>query len=447
MNFKRLVVLRILKLINLIIIPIPFIYVWYNYYEEYSNMSEVNNIGIVVAFIYYLVYYLYTRVYNAFLVSLSSRTEIIYSQLLSCLFSNGIIVLMLTITHFEIPRLWPIILAFLIQVLLSILWTVGANKFYFDFVEPAKCAVIYNKEDIIDNLINEYNLNQRFKIDRKITIENCLRNIEQLKAFKVVFLNGIHSHERNIILKYCVANDINIYLIPRLGDIIMSGAVPMHMLHLPFLRVGRYHPYPEYVLLKRIFDVISSVIVLIIASPIMLCVAFCIKLSDGGPILYKQKRLTKDGIIFDMLKFRSMCINAEKDGVARLSTGYNDARITPVGRIIRRYRIDELPQLFNILKGEMSVVGPRAERPEIAKQYEKEIPEFPLRLQTKAGLTGYAQVYGKYNTTPYNKLQMDLMYIAHASFLEDLRIIFATFKILFLPESTEGVAKDKFTAL
>ena len=179
----------------------------------------------------------------------------------------------------------------------------------------------------------------------------------------------------------------------------------------------------------------------------MLITAVAVKFTDGGPVFYKQKRLTKNGREFYVLKFRSMRTDAEKDGVARLSTGEADPRITPVGHLIRKLRIDELPQLFNILGGSMSIVGPRPERPEIAAQYEKELPEFGLRLQAKAGLTGYAQVYGKYNTTPYNKLQMDLMYIANPSFFEDLRIIFATIKILFLSESTEGVAEGMKTAI
>ena len=160
--------------------------------------------------------------------------------------------------------------------------------------------------------------------------------------------------------------------------------------------------------------------------------------ADGGPAFYRQVRLTRDGKPFEVLKFRSMRVDAEKDGVARLAAK-DDDRITPVGQFIRKVRLDELPQLINILRGDMSIVGPRPERPELAEQYARELPEFSLRLQAKAGLTGYAQVYGKYNTTPYDKLQMDLMYIANPSFWEDLRIIFATIKILFLPESTEGV--------
>jgi len=243
-----------------------------------------------------------------------------------------------------------------------------------------------------------------------------------------------------------VERDICAYVLPRIGDIIMSGAKPMHLFHLPILQVRRRHMDFFGAFIKRLFDIVSSALVLIVVSPIMLVTAIAIKATDGGPVFYKQRRLTQDGREFDVLKFRSMRVDAEKDGVARLSTGDKDDRITPVGHIIRKVRIDELPQLLNILGGSMSVVGPRPERPEIAAQYEEELPEFRLRLQVKAGLTGYAQVYGKYNTTPYDKLQMDLMYIANPSFIQDLRIIFATIKILFMPESTDGVAEGQMTA-
>ena len=226
----------------------------------------------------------------------------------------------------------------------------------------------------------------------------------------------------------------------------MGGAKQIHMFHLPMMQIERYHPIPEYRLAKRFFDILLSGIALIVLSPFILITAIAVK-SDGGPALYKQKRLTKDGRVFNVLKFRSMRVDAEKDGVARLSTGDKDDRITPVGRIIRKIRFDELPQLFNILRGDMSIVGPRPERPEIAAQYEKEMPEFALRLQAKAGLTGYAQVYGKYNTTPYDKLLMDLTYIGRPSLWEDFKICLATVKILFMPESTEGVEVGQVTAM
>ena len=256
----------------------------------------------------------------------------------------------------------------------------------------------------------------------------------------------LHSHERNQIVKYCVHKDITSWCIPRIGDVIMSGAEKVHLFHLPMLRVGRYNPTPEYLIMKRTVDIVVAGTALFLFAPIMIVLAIVIRM-DGGTAFYRQKRLTKDGKIFEILKFRSMIMDAEKDGVARLFSGDSDPRITKVGQFIRTYRLDELPQLFNILAGDMSIVGPRPERPEIAMEYKKVLPEFDLRLQCKCGLTGFAQVYGKYNTTPYDKLLMDLMYIAQPSMVEDLKICFATVKILFLKDSTEGVEEGQFTSV
>ena len=294
--------------------------------------------------------------------------------------------------------------------------------------------------------MTDYGLQGRFDVRKSVHISQFTEDMSCIKNAQAVFLASIHSHERNQIIKYCVANDIEVFILPRIGDVIMTGAKKVHMLHLPVMKLERYNPKFEFLLIKRLFDIIVSGVALIILSPVMLIVAVIIKLTDGGPVFYKQVRLTKNAREFNVLKFRSMRVDAEKDGVARLSTGSKDTRVTPIGRFIRKVRIDELPQLINIIKGDMSIVGPRPERPQIMEQYEKELPEFELRLQAKAGLTGYAQVYGKYNTTPYNKLEMDLMYIANPSLLEDLKIMFATIKILFIPESTEGVAEGKITA-
>ena len=165
---------------------------------------------------------------------------------------------------------------------------------------------------------------------------------------------------------------------------------------------------PENRFAKRLIDILFSGFALIVLSPIMIIVALLIKLYDGGPALFKQKRLTIDGKVFEVYKFRSMIVDAEKDGVARLASK-NDDRITPIGKFIRAVRLDELPQLLNILKGDMSIVGPRPERPEIAEEYMKDMPEFAYRLKVKAGLTGYAQILGKYNTTPRDKLLLDCL--------------------------------------
>lgn len=333
------------------------------------------------------------------------------------------------------------------QVIMASIWAYNAHHAYFNTFPPQATAVIYDTRRGMERLIGKYGLDAKYKVVSTATAGECIENLSMLDGISTVFLSGIHSHDRNIILKYCVENNITVFVVPRIGDTIMSGAHHMHMFHLPMLRVGRYNPQPEYLLVKRLLDIVISAIALVILSPIFLVTAIAIKATDHGPVFYKQIRLTKDGKEFGILKFRSMRVDAEKDGVARLSSGENDDRITPVGKIIRACRVDELPQLINILKGDLSIVGPRPERPEIAAQYCEEMPEFSLRLQAKAGLTGYAQVYGKYNTTPYDKLTMDLMYIAHPSIVEDLKIMFATVKILFMPESTEGVSEGQTTAM
>lgn len=215
----------------------------------------------------------------------------------------------------------------------------------------------------------------------------------------------------------------------------------------PVLFLRRKVLAADYALLKRAFDVVVSAAALLILSPVMLVTSLAIHFYDGGPAFYKQVRLTQDGREFKIFKFRSMRVDAEKDGVARLSTGDNDDRITPVGRFVRKVRLDELPQLLNILRGDMSIVGPRPERPEIARQIYESLPEFRLRLQVKAGLTGYAQIYGRYNTGPYEKLMFDLLYISDMGPITDLMLMFATVSILFMSESTAGVAVGQTTAI
>ena len=204
-----------------------------------------------------------------------------------------------------------------------------------------------------------------------------------------------------------------------------------------------YGPYEKY--LKRTMDCIMASCALLLLSPVMLITAIFVRLKLGAPVLFFQERPGKNEKIFKLYKFRSMIVDAEKNG-ARLAS-QNDSRITPIGKVIRATRIDELPQLINILKGDMTIVGPRPERPEIEEQYLEELPEFTMRLKVKAGLTGYAQVFGKYNTTPEDKLKLDLLYINQRSLLLDFKLIFYTIKILFLPESTEGIDENQTTAI
>ena len=446
-TLKHNTVMRVVKLLDAALITIPFGLCWYLEYA--NNLAEPyfrKGNWLVIA-LFFVLYITYGRIYEGFRITLSRISEMLMSQALAALIADGIMFLVTWLLTKNFPPVLPMLGVFAVQVVLAGLWCTLAHQWYFARYKAQITAVIYDMREGMEQLIQEYGLEKRFQVTATADVDSALNEkLRILDGVEVVFLCGIHSHERNIILKQCVARGIRVYLIPRIGDVIMSGAERMHMFHLPMLRVGRYDPNPEYLFIKRAFDLLVSGLALVVLSPIMLAVGLAIKATDGGPAFYKQCRLTKDGKTFNVLKFRSMRVDAEKDGVARLSTGDNDDRITPIGKFIRKCRLDELPQLLNIFKGEMSLVGPRPERPEIAEQYYEELPEFALRLQAKAGLTGYAQVYGKYNTTPYDKLQMDLMYISNPSFVEDLKIMFATVRILFEAESTEGVAQGQTTA-
>lgn len=446
-KFEHRLLLRIVKVLDAAMVTLPFALCWMLYYADRVDAPFYAKGNWLVIALFFIVYIIFGRVYDAFLISINRISEIIYSQALAFLVSDGIMYIVIWLLSKHLPNVIPGLMAIVGQLVLASLWALLSHKWYFATFPARVTAIIYDMRKGMTDLIESYGLDAKYDVKMTAHVDECIANLSMLHDMQTVFLSGIHSHERNIIIKYCVAHDIDVFVIPRVGDVLMSAARPMHMFHLPMLHLGRYSVQPEYLFFKRLVDVLISGVMLIVLSPIMLIVAACIKATDGGPVFYKQVRLTKDGKTFKILKFRSMRVDAEKDGVARLSTGSKDDRVTPVGRVIRACRLDELPQLLNILAGNMTLVGPRAERPEIAAKYEEELPEFALRLQSKAGLTGYAQIYGKYNTTPYDKLQMDLMYMAHPSIIEDFKIMFATVKILFMPESTEGVAEGSETAM
>lgn len=446
--------LGLVKLLNPVSITLPFVGCWILYYAPRTVSSVDPSENILIIFIFFILYILLGKIYDGFLIPLKQNWELVYSDSLAFLMTDGIMYILILLLSKHLQSLTAGLICIVFQFTLAYLWVVLAKKWYFKEYPSSPTAIVYEengddyeKNSNLTRSLEQYDLDQEYDIQMIIPVSKCMEDLSCLDAVDNVILRDIHSHKRNTILKHCIAHNINVFLIPGVGDALMSSAQPLHMLHLPILRVGRYMASPEYLLLKRMMDIVVSLAAIILLSPVMLLVSLAVKLEDGGPVFYRQVRLTQNGKTFKILKFRSMRIDAEKDGVARLSSGKNDSRITKVGSFIRACRLDELPQLFNILEGSMSLVGPRCERPEIAEQYRKVLPEFDLRLQAKAGLTGYAQVYGKYNSTPYDKLQMDLMYLAHPSIFEDCKILLATVKILFMPESTEGVSEEQTTAM
>ena len=438
---------KIFKLINIILMTVPFIVVWYMAYADLLWVRFWKRGHWLVSLLFVILYFTIGRIYEAFRISYTSKGEMVYSQMLSLFEVDVIMYIVAWLLIRDLPPVLPMLAVYAAQGIISVIWVLISQGWYFSTFPADRTVIVWDMREDISGLIERYKLKKKYNVVASVNVLECIDNIEMLKDADTVFLVGIHSHDRNTIAKYCMMHGITAFVIPRVGDLILASARRRHLLYLPILKIDRRNLSLEYLMIKRLGDFILSLIGIIVLSPVFLITAICIKAEDGGPVFYKQVRLTKDGNEFEILKFRSMRTDAEKDGVARLSSGDDDDRITKTGRVIRKARIDELPNLFNIFKGDMSIVGPRAERPEIAEEYQKELPEFALRLQIKAGLTGYAQVYGKYNTDPYDKLLMDLMYIANASIFEDLRIIFATVKILFMSESTEGVEAGQIHAM
>ncbi len=407
--------------------------------------------NILITAAYAVLLILFDRTYNAYLLGYTRIRMLVFFQLLSQLFSLGLIYIAVSAgwNRFLNPALLVVLLA--IQFPLDVLWSYYATRFFFWLYHPRRTILVYrNKLDKKRfGTIKGKPSERLYKVVEELQYDgNSFKDIQdRLEGYDAIFVAGINSRCRNGILKYCVENAIPGFFLPHVGDMIMQSAKHIQSFDSPVLFVNRKSIGPEYRIAKRAFDICCSLFGIVVLSPIMLITALSIWLCDHGPVFYKQTRLTRGGAEFQVIKFRSMRVDAEKNGVARLSSGDADDRITPVGRFIRKCRIDELPQLFNILSGSMSFVGPRPERPEIAEQYYETLPDFSLRLQVKAGLTGYAQVYGRYNTSPYEKLEFDLLYINHMSVLTDLQLIFATFGILFSVESTAGVDADATNAL
>lgn len=432
----------VVKMANIVLLMIPFLICWTLYYEPRTTTVGSKQVSVLVMIIFFFICYYFGQRLDCFRVSILQIRDVIFGEVLATMITDIIMYILIWMLSIHLPNLIPGLITWGGQCVIGVIWAYVMHQSYFFTHPPLRTIVIYDERMGMENLIHTYGLEKRFNIKTVYPVESIMDKLEVMEEFDAAFLCGIHSRERNIILKHCINHKIKLFMIPRIADVMMRGSEQIHMLHLPILKTQRYKPSIEYQIIKRTMDIVVSGIATIVLSPLFLITAIAVK-SDGGPAFYKQKRLTKDGKVFEILKFRSMRVDAEKYSGAVLSAGENDPRITKVGRIIRACRLDELPQLLNILKGDMSLVGPRPERPELQKEIEKEVPEFGLRFQAKAGLTGYAQVYGKYNTTFYDKLLMDLMYISKPSILEDLTIMLATVKILTSKESTEGVGEGK----
>ena len=444
---KEKTILYFLKFLIIGLFTCGLNYAWIHYYNPFIPTPFFKLGNYLLSAVFVAVYVWFVKVYGGFQVGTSPVGDLVFSQVIAVGFLQVVCYVIFSLLSYRLVSVWPFVIMFIVFSIVASLWCVFTDYVYFKLHTPKRSLVVFGNIDSYLSIKGIKSMPKRFTVVSTVNYEKTPLNelFDQIKSIDAVFLCGVPSDYRNEVVKYCIAHGKLAYVKPKISDTIIRGGRTIQLLNTPVYRCKRSDNSLGYQVLKRFFDIVLSIIAIIISSPILLVTAIAIKAYDGGPAFYRQVRLTTNGKKFRIFKFRTMIQDAEKDGVARLASE-NDDRITPVGKLIRAMRIDELPQLFNILSGDMSFVGPRPERPEIAAQYEKDMPEFALRLQVKAGLTGYAQVYGKYNTPPYDKVQMDLMYMADQSILEDLRLMLLTFKIMFMPSSTEGVDANQTTA-
>lgn len=417
-----------------------FAFIWYRYYSAAIILPYYRRGNWVVIAIYTILIWIFFKAYGGFKVGYLKKTDMFYSRMISMVCVNVITYFQISLIGRHFMNGFPIVFLTFAELVFIFFWSRLIDKIYFLIYPPRKLIILYGSRQAASLVMKMSTRVDKYMICESVNISD-FENEDEVKKhilqYEGVIICDIPAKSRNDYIKFCFHNDIRTYIVPKISDIIMRGADDIRLFDTPLILCRNNGLTVEQRFIKRAFDILISLIMIILLSPVMLVTALAVKLCDGGNIIYRQKRLTIDEKEFYIYKFRSMIVDAEKSGIPQLAKDC-DNRITPVGKIIRSCRIDELPQLFNILKGDMSIVGPRPERPELAEEYQKTMPEFSYRLKVKAGLTGYAQVIGTYDTTPYDKLKMDLMYIENYSFRLDLQLMFMTLKTMFFPNKTNA---------
>ncbi len=438
MKYRKSVMFFIKALI-IAAISFGFYNVWINYYPD-AMLHRNGNYLIFFSFV--LLLWIFASNFGAFKLGIYRIHEIVYYFIISVLFTDVFTFLELSLIAKYILDPIPLAIALVYQVVVICFGSYFATSVYFHLYKPRRMLAIFGDEEDL-RLINKMrDIPKRFNIEQGVNVNTT--SMEEIKhlidKFDCVIICNVENNIENEIFLYCYSNQKRTYLLPSITDMVISNSYEIQISDIPVLLNRNRGLTDEQRIIKRIMDILISGILLICSSPIMLAIAVAVKLQDKGPVFYRQNRVTIDGKIFNVLKFRSMIVDADKEKGITI-TKSDDDRITKVGKVIRALRIDELPQLINVLKGDMSMVGPRPESVANVYTYSKAYPEFDLRHRVKAGLTGHAQIYGKHNTTPKNKLNMDIYYIETYTPLQDIKILALTLKTMFTKSSNEGFEK------
>lgn len=412
----------------------------FNFNPPIENIEPFLELIPFISFSSIVLFYVYG------LYALSRRS--FSDAVLSIIITSAIIILLTMastffIRGFAFPRS-IFFYTFVLHVIILSTWRYLVYVLYRKY-HGAKKAMIIGSNNEAEELAKKIMVNTRGWYDvRYIYNPNIDEEIDGLfnEVDTVFICSDIGEKKKDAYLREALRRRIETYLVPNIFDIVTFKSSLKKFDDVPTLSVLPLNLTIEQTFIKRAMDIVVSIIGIVLASPIMAVIAIAIKLTSPGPVIYKQVRVTKDMKKYDIYKFRTMVKDAEKITGAVLATD-NDPRITKVGKYLRSLRLDELPQLFNVLKGDMSIIGPRPERPEFIEKFEEEIPGYKYRFNVKAGITGLAQVLGKYTTSPEDKLRYDLLYIRNYSIWLDIQILLQTIKVVFIKESSQGLNDDK----
>ncbi|MDO4552453.1 MAG: exopolysaccharide biosynthesis polyprenyl glycosylphosphotransferase [Bacillota bacterium] len=437
--------LRILLIsIGLLLLCAAFYQVWVQCYNPYLHMPFFRRGNYMLTIMYGAVLLLCVLSLKGHTLGEARLTEVIAAQCISVLMTAVIVYFPMSLLQYELLEFRPLLLLVPGQWLLVAAWNLLANRIYFKLVPPLRMLLVCDSHSRggreIAKKLN--GIPEKYDICGQIGTEDGEDAVrERLRDYDAALLLVKDEEQKRRLVQMCFHQNIQLFLAPTLTDVIVNRAKVTHSVDTPLLRSTAHHLTLEGRAVKRGMDLLGAAAGLVITSPLLLLAALAIKAGDGGPVFFRQERLTRDGKVFRIYKFRSMVTDAEREG-QRLAAE-NDRRVTGVGRILRKTRIDELPQLFNVLRGDMSLVGPRPECPAIAAEYEKTLPEFSCRLKMKAGITGYAQIYGNYTTSPADKLLMDIMYIERSNALLDINLLLLTLRTLLMTDKTRGLPVNR----
>lgn len=442
-RFQRLqdlkgVIRKVEGFLELFVLSVIYYTIWKSFYRTEDTPFFYGYGKIVLVLVYAALLFLIFYMCDSFKYGHRKLSEVVISQWISVIIVDFITYFQLCLINTKLISLIPMLLILIIDGIVTLCCSAVFTSIYHNIYVPKNMVMIYGDEKAVDLKFKMDERPDKYCVTKVVSYTVGFERLkDEITNHDAVVISGVPAQIRNDLLKYCYANEIRTYVAPNVSDIIMLGGETINLFDTPLYLVKGNGLNPVQRFFKRTMDLLLCLIALIPALPIMGIVALAIKLDDHGPVFYRQERVTKNGKVFDILKFRSMVVDAGKIAVDLASE--SDPRITRVGRVIRATRLDELPQILNILKGDMSWVGPRPEQVSYTEEFIREMPEYALRMKVKGGLTGYAQIYGKYNTSPYDKAKLDLMYIENYSFFLDIKLIFMTLQTVFKKDSTEGI--------